>query len=119
MPILPRSMPGNEAVELSWFEDLVALSKALNVSRAAEARNVTQPAFSRHIRALEEWVGEPLVDRSSHRLELTAAGMVMLEVADDVGRSLDAGRSSARAAMENRPTLRFASTYALSLTAFP
>ncbi len=54
MPILPRSMPGTEAVELSWFEDLVALSKVLNFSRAAETRNVTQPAFSRRIRALED-----------------------------------------------------------------
>ncbi|WP_416356594.1 LysR substrate-binding domain-containing protein [Aureimonas phyllosphaerae] len=106
-------------MELSWFEDLVALSKVLNFSRAAETRNVTQPAFSRRIRAFEEWVGEPLVDRSSHRLELTAAGRVMLELADQVRRSLDAGRRSARAAMQDRPTLRFASTHALSLTAFP
>ncbi|WP_210253417.1 LysR substrate-binding domain-containing protein [Antarcticirhabdus aurantiaca] len=106
-------------MEMSWFEDLSALAKCLNSSRAAEMRNVTQLAFSRRVRAFEDWVGHPLVDRSSHRLELTAAGNVMLEVADEVMRSLEAGRRSAQASMEDRPTLRFASTHALSLTAFP
>jgi len=37
------------------------LAERRNFSRAAEARHVTQPAFSRRIRALEDWVGTPLV----------------------------------------------------------
>ena len=43
-------------MELIWFEDYLALAETLNFSRAAEARHVTQPAFSRRIRALEEWM---------------------------------------------------------------
>jgi DNA-binding transcriptional LysR family regulator len=40
-------------MELIWFEDYLALAETLNFSRAAELRNITQPAFSRRIRALE------------------------------------------------------------------
>ena len=35
---------------------------------------MTQPAFSRRIRALEEWLGAELFDRSSQPAKLTAAG---------------------------------------------
>lgn len=106
-------------MDINWLDDLVALARTLNFSRAAAARNITQPAFGRRIRALEDWVGAPLVDRSSHRIALTPGGAAMLEVADDVLRSLEAGRRRAREAMNRRPTLRFASTHALSLTVFP
>ena len=43
-------------MELIWLEDYLALAETLNFSKAAEARHVTQPAFSRRIRALEDWV---------------------------------------------------------------
>ena len=48
-------------MDLNWLEDFLALAEHRNFSRAAEARNVTQPAFSRRIRAMEEWVGTPFV----------------------------------------------------------
>lgn len=56
-----RSRP----VELVWLEDFVALAESGNFSRAAELRATAQPAFSRHIRSLEEWLGVTLVDRST------------------------------------------------------
>ena len=49
--------PGNRPLDLEWLEDFLALAETGNFSRAAEARSIAQPAFSRHIRALEEWVG--------------------------------------------------------------
>ena len=61
-------------MELNWLEDFLALAERRNFSRAAEARHVTQPAFSRRIRALEDWVGTPLVLRSSQGVVLNAAG---------------------------------------------
>ena len=53
-------------VDLEWLEDFVALAESGNFSRAAEARAIAQPALSRHMRSLEEWVGTELVDRSAH-----------------------------------------------------
>jgi DNA-binding transcriptional LysR family regulator len=46
-------------MELIWFEDYLALAETLNFSRAAELRHVTQPAFSRRIRALEAGSAQP------------------------------------------------------------
>ena len=36
-----------------WLEDFIALARERSFSRAAEQRHVTQPQFSRRIRALE------------------------------------------------------------------
>ena len=47
--------PDNRSLDLDWLEDFVALAETGNFSRAAEARAIAQPAFSRHIRSLEEW----------------------------------------------------------------
>ena len=62
------------SLNLSWLDDSLALVESGNFSRAAEERHMTQPAFSRRIRALEEWLGTELFDRSSQPARLTAAG---------------------------------------------
>ncbi len=48
-------------MDLNWLEDYLALAETLSFSRGAARRHVTQPAFSRRIRALEDWVGAPPV----------------------------------------------------------
>src|SRR6185437_2438220 len=70
----PYMGPGNRPLDMQWLEDVCALAETGSFSRAAEVRSIAQPAFSRHIRALEEWVGVELFDRSAHPTELTAAG---------------------------------------------
>ncbi|AKM02481.1 MULTISPECIES: LysR substrate-binding domain-containing protein [Burkholderia cepacia complex] len=47
-------------------------------TRAAELLNVTQSAVSRQVRQLEGQLGETLLERRHHQLELTAAGRVLL-----------------------------------------
>lgn len=107
-------------MELDWLEDFLALSASGSFSRAAERRHVTQPAFSRRIRALEDWVGAPLVDRSAHPASLTEAGRRFRPAAEEVLRRLAAAREEARTADEAAAAaLRFASTHALSLSFFP
>ncbi len=49
-------------LELTWLEDCLALKETLNFSKASASRYVTQPAFSRRIQSLEEWVGTPLFE---------------------------------------------------------
>ncbi len=62
-------------MELKWLEDFLCLAKSTSFSAAAEERNITQSAFSRRIKALEEWLGAPLIDRSSYRVNITDAGL--------------------------------------------
>ncbi|WFN95937.1 LysR family transcriptional regulator [Edwardsiella ictaluri] len=61
-------------MDVKWLEDFISLQRLGNFSAAARARNVTQPAFSRRIRALEMWLGVPLFDRSSNPILLTPYG---------------------------------------------
>lgn len=107
-------------METAWLEDFLALLDTGGFSRAAERRGVSQPSLSRRIRALEEWVGASLFDRSTHSIKLTAAGDSFRPVAEDALRRLQLGREEARAAgVARSETLRFAATHVLSLTFFP
>ena len=107
-------------MELNWLEDFLALAECGNFSRAAQGRNLTQPAFSRRIRALEDWVGTPLFDRATQPVGLTGAGRRFRPIADETVRRLLQGREEARLAGEaTASSLRFAATHALSLTFFP
>ncbi|WP_336966431.1 LysR family transcriptional regulator [Sphingobium aquiterrae] len=107
-------------MELSWLEDFVTLATTGNFSRAAELRNITQPAFSRRVRLLEEWVGAPLFDRSGPRVGLTAAGQAFQRDADGLIRRMLELRDAAREAHGREVgRLRIAATHALSFTFFP
>lgn len=107
-------------MEFNWLEDFLALAEAGNFSRAAEARHMTQPAFSRRIRALEDWAGVMLFDRSAQPVKLTAAGEQFLPAVRDMLRRLAQARDEARQAEQaETATLIFAATQALSLTFFP
>ena len=112
--------PGNRPLDLEWLEDFLALAETGNFSRAAQARSIAQPAFSRHIRSLEEWVGVDLFDRSAHPTALTAAGKRFQPLLQEVLAGLEAARIKARAAHDlAAASLSFAATHVLSLTFFP
>jgi DNA-binding transcriptional LysR family regulator len=107
-------------MEIGWLEDFLAVLDEGSFSRAAERRAVSQPAFSRRIRALEQWVAAPLFDRNTHTVKLTPAGERFHPVAEETLRRLQAGREEAQAAAQTAlQTLRFAATHVLSLTFFP
>ncbi len=107
-------------MEIAWLEDFLAVFEYGSFSRAAEARNVTQPAFSRRIRALEEWIGTPLFHRTTHSGKRTSAGHAFKLTAEETLRLLEAGRGEALEMAQGRSELlRFAATNALSLGFFP
>lgn len=119
-PAAQRMGPDNRPLDLEWLEDFLALAESGNFSRAAQARAIAQPAFSRHIRALEEWVGVDLFDRSAHPASLTAAGKRLRPLLQETLSGLEAARIKARAAHDlAAASLSFAATHVLSLTFFP
>lgn len=68
-------------MDLNWLRDFECLARTLNFTRASDERNITQSAFSRRIKALESWVGLPLVNRATYPVQLTDAGKQFLPVA--------------------------------------
>ncbi len=106
-------------MQLRWLEDFVELARTRSFTRAAENRFVTHPAFGRRIRALEEWVGTRLVERSKP-LELTAAGTVFLDAATNALDILHGARTQLQDAaptLENN--LKIATGRTLAATFFP
>ena len=107
-------------MELYWLQDFLALVRTGNFSKAATERHVTQSAFSRRIQALEDWVGAPLFDRSSHPVELTGAGQQLLPIAVGSVEPLLDFRASMRAnATDSAPTVSFLMPTPCSAGIFP
>lgn len=107
-------------MELVWLEDFIALAEHGSFVRAAEARHITQPAFSRRIRALEAWMGVTLFARTPQGTSLTEAGRTMHRGALESANRLHRLREEVReAAGKTARTLQFAATHSLSFTFFP
>lgn len=106
-------------MDLRWVEDFLCLARLRSFSRASEARHITQSAFSRRIRSLENWFGAPLVDRSVYPATLTAAGEDFLPVAADIARQMyDARANAAQSHEKTERTVTFAAQHSLSLDFF-
>jgi len=81
---------------------------------------MTQPAFGRRVRALEEWIGAELFDRSSQPVRLTQAGQWFQSIAHDLLEQVARIPGEARTVVEaGSNSLRFAATHALSFTFVP
>ena len=107
-------------MEIKWLEDFLCLVDTRNFSRSAEVRATTQPAFSRRIKGLEEWVGATMFDRSKQPISLTPAGEQFRPIAEEVLRRLFQGREDIRQTGHGtESTISFSATHSLSLTFFP
>ncbi|MDV2857031.1 LysR family transcriptional regulator [Oceanimonas sp. CAM02] len=106
-------------METKWLHDFIALSEQGSFSRAAESRFVTQPAFSRRIRSLENWLGVALVCRNRYPLELTPAGDSFLEQARQLLAQIYGIRSQLRLSQQQTPGVSLITQPALAVTFFP
>ncbi|GAB3362879.1 LysR family transcriptional regulator [Modestobacter lapidis] len=82
-------MPAERALELRHLRAFVAVAEERNFTRAAERIQLTQPALSRTIAALERLLGTSLVFRNRRIVQLTPAGNRFLPHAHRVLAVLD------------------------------
>jgi len=93
-------------MELRHLRYFVAVAEEGSLTVAAEKRlHTAQPSLSRQIRDLENEVGVPLMSRSVHGIQLTAAGRAFLDHARLALTQAEAAAEAARrAAQPAKPT---------------
>lgn len=69
-------------MELYQVRAFVTVARVGNVTKAADALCVTQPAVTGQLKSLEQSLGVTLFDRGSGRLQLTKAGEMLLPQAE-------------------------------------
>ena len=107
-------------MESKWLEDFLSLVETRNFSRSAQARHISQPAFSRRIRSLESWLGVDLVDRTTYPMRLTEAGEAFRARAQELLAAIHAARADALGQQHLKSdTVRFALPHTLALAFFP
>lgn len=107
-------------MDTEWLADFVAVLEAGSFTKAADQRNVSQPAFTRRIQSLENWVGVPLFERGVHKVQLTDAGVAFKPAAEEMLRQLTNAKDLAMSAADlKRNSIRFVCTHTLSFNFTP
>lgn len=89
-------------MELRHLRCFQAVARQLNFSRAASELQVSQPALSRQLKALEEELGVCLLDRNRQRVYLTDEGRAMLRYTNKVLADVDIAVAAAHGLAEGR-----------------
>lgn len=107
-------------MDLRQLESFLALAESGSFTRAAARQHLSQPAFSRRIRALEHWVGADVVDRSTYPVTLTQAGQQLRRRAAGLLEGLEEVRDEVRGYHQTpRDAVRVVTSHALALGWFP
>ncbi len=107
-------------MRLEWIEDILAVADAGSIQRAAERRRLTQPAFSRRLRAIEAAIGAPLFDRSTRPARLLPHARAQVERMREAAAGLRALGDALRAEGEGgRGKLVIASQHAITTARMP
>ncbi len=103
-------------MDLNWLRDFVCLGRTLSFTRAAEERNITQSAFSRRVKSLENWMGVALIDRATFPVQLSPAGKQFLPIAKaTIAELIDARQAIREQEQGDKSFQRFAVLHTISV----
>ena len=107
-------------IETKWLYDFLTLEACRHFSQAAEERNLSQPAFSRRIKALESAVGVLLFDRTTSPLQLTEEGKLFHSQTRSLLQQLECNLDELSGHnLLGVPNIKIAAAHSLSLTMLP
>lgn len=111
---------GMKNIETKWLYDFLTLEACRHFSQAAEERNISQPAFSRRIKALESAVGVLLFDRTTSPLQLTEEGKLFHSQTRSLLQQLECNLDELSGHnLLGVPNIKIAAAHSLSLTMLP
>jgi DNA-binding transcriptional LysR family regulator len=87
-------------MKLRQLACFVAVVDEGSFTRAAQSLGIAQPSLSQQVRALEEELGGPLVERLARGVAVTPAGRALLPEARSALRAAERGSRGVRAALE-------------------
>jgi DNA-binding transcriptional LysR family regulator len=93
-------------MELRQLRYFVTLAEELHFGRAAAREHIVQSALSQQVQRLERELGVRLLERSTHHVGLTAAGVVFLAEARQILTQVDRAAAVARSAAGAAAALR-------------
>ena len=93
-------------MELRHLRYFVTLAEELHFGRAAAREHIVQSALSQRLQRLERELGVTLVERTTHHVQLTAAGAVFLIDARQILAHVERAAAAAQRAARLTPSLR-------------
>lgn len=113
-------MRGDQPIDFRSLQIFGVVCETASLTEAARRLNMTQPAVSQHIRALERQTGVELIDRRSRPIALTTAGALLRDngrvLLTDLARLPNLLRQSVQASMP-RLRLGFVDSFAAAFGA--
>ncbi|HAJ8517710.1 TPA: LysR family transcriptional regulator, partial [Escherichia coli] len=107
-------------IETKWLYDFLTLEACRNFCQAAKDRNLSQPAFSRRIKALESAIGVVLFDRTTSPLQLTEEGRLFHSQTRSLVQQLECNLNELGGDNSfNLPNIKIAAAHSLSLSMLP
>jgi len=100
-PATAHPVTGGLPMQMQQIRYFLALARVLNFTRAAEACNVSQPAFTRAIQTLEAELGGELIRRERGNSHLTPLGHRMLPLMQQCYDAAVSAHALAKAVQSN------------------
>ncbi len=99
-------------MKISYLYEYLDLAETLNFSLTAERLHITQPALSRHIKKIEEYIGTELFLRDTRNVILTPAGIITEKYFREMVQNLNVTKELAlKYSDEYSKTLKISSPY--------
>lgn len=107
-------------IETKWLYDFLTLEACRHFSQAAKERNLSHPAFSRRIKALEAAIGVVLFDRTTTPLQLTEEGRLFHSQTRSLLQQLGCNLGELNGQnLLGVPNIKIAAAHSLSLSVLP
>lgn len=107
-------------MRLEWIEDILAVLDCGSLARAAHKRSLTQPAFTRRVRLIEDSIGAEIFDRRRKPVTLMAGVETLAPELRDLSLRLRKMRYRLKtASSQTGGALSFACQHAITTTVSP